>query len=109
MFTSTLGSYLSQLLIYMMMAVLHLWLALYAGTKRLALTWTWFCVGETAGRTNLVISLFFTQGIRVMQRRMHAFVGRVNEVKSEKYDLDGQDGKPVGYVSTEHQGEIRYT
>lgn len=45
----------------------------YAGTTGLALAWTWFCVGETAGRTNLEISRFFTEHIPVRQWRTHSF------------------------------------
>lgn len=79
----------------------------YAGTTAIALTWTWFCVGETAGRTNLEISLFFTQGIPVRQWRTHVFEGQYGGVKSEKEDVEGQEGKPVGHVSTEHQEELK--
>ncbi|KAJ8133326.1 hypothetical protein O1611_g294 [Lasiodiplodia mahajangana] len=45
----------------------------YAGTTLIALTWTWFCVGETAGRSNHEISLFFTEGIPVRQWSKHVF------------------------------------
>ncbi|KAL2682303.1 hypothetical protein Neosp_006753 [[Neocosmospora] mangrovei] len=45
----------------------------YAGTTGIALIWTWFCVGETTGRTNLEISLFFTESIPVREWRTHVF------------------------------------
>lgn len=38
---------------------------IYAGTTCLALAWTWYCVGETAGRTGLEISLFFREEVPV--------------------------------------------
>ncbi|OQE34549.1 hypothetical protein PENCOP_c017G01364 [Penicillium coprophilum] len=45
----------------------------YAGTTCLALLWTWRCVGETAGRSTLEISLFFTEKIPVRLWRTHVF------------------------------------
>ncbi|VUC31934.1 unnamed protein product [Clonostachys rosea] len=45
----------------------------YAGTTSLTLLYTWFCVGETAGRTSIEISHFFTEGIPVRQWKTHVF------------------------------------
>jgi sugar porter (SP) family MFS transporter len=45
----------------------------YAGTTCLALLWTWYCVGETAGRTSLQISIFFAEKIPVRKWRTHVF------------------------------------
>jgi hypothetical protein len=45
----------------------------YAGTTLLTLAYTWFCVGETAGRTTTEISRFFTERIPVRQWRTHVF------------------------------------
>ncbi|KAI9154722.1 putative glucose transporter rco-3 [Paramyrothecium foliicola] len=45
----------------------------YAGTTCLAIAWTWFCVGETSGRTNQEISYFFTEKIPVRQWRTYQF------------------------------------
>lgn len=45
----------------------------YAGTTLTSLAWVWFCVGETNGRSNLELSIFFEQGIPVRQWRTHVF------------------------------------
>ncbi|CAI6039303.1 unnamed protein product [Clonostachys chloroleuca] len=45
----------------------------YAGTTSLTLLYTWFCVGETAGRSSIEISYFFTEGIPVRQWKTHEF------------------------------------
>ncbi|KAJ5757147.1 uncharacterized protein N7511_007329 [Penicillium nucicola] len=45
----------------------------YAGTTCLSMLWTWYCVGETAGRSNLEISLFFAENIPVRSWRAHIF------------------------------------
>lgn len=46
---------------------------IYAGTTSLSLVYTWFCVGETAGRTSTEISRFFTEHVPVRQWRTHVF------------------------------------
>lgn len=46
---------------------------IYAGTTCLALAWTWYCVGETAGRTGLEISLFFREEVPVRAWRGYVF------------------------------------
>lgn len=71
----------------------------YAGTTGLALAWTWFCVGETAGRTNLEISMFFTQGIPVRKWRTHRFEHQQDQGLCEKSD----EGSQVA----EHQEELK--
>lgn len=45
----------------------------YAGTTTLTIIYTWYCVGETAGRTTDEISRFFTERIPVRQWRTHVF------------------------------------
>ena len=45
----------------------------YAGTTSLTLLYTWFCVGETAGRTSGEISRFFTERVPVRQWKTHVF------------------------------------
>ncbi|KAJ5698569.1 hypothetical protein N7462_000574 [Penicillium macrosclerotiorum] len=45
----------------------------YAGTTLTSLAWVWFCVGETQGRTQLEISLFFTEKIPARQWGTHVF------------------------------------
>lgn len=66
----------------------------YAGTTGIALIWTWFCVGETTGRTNSEISLFFTEGIPVRQWRTHVFDSQMSE-DLEKTDKSLEQGKGV--------------
>lgn len=46
---------------------------IYAVTTCLSIAYTWFYVGETAGRTNLELSLFFHENIPVRQWRTHVF------------------------------------
>ncbi|KAH9239387.1 hypothetical protein K456DRAFT_1747144 [Colletotrichum gloeosporioides 23] len=43
----------------------------YAGTTCLSILWTWFCVGETAGRSSLEISMFFAEKVPVRAWRRH--------------------------------------
>ena len=45
----------------------------YAGTTIITLTYVWFCVGETRGRSNLEIELFFQDNIPVRQWSTHVF------------------------------------
>jgi len=45
----------------------------YAGTTALTLVYTWFCVGETAGRSTTEISRFFTEHVPVRQWKTHVF------------------------------------
>lgn len=65
----------------------------YAGTTSLTLVYTWFCVGETAGRTSVEISQFFTERIPVRQWKTHVFDNHHG----------GQDGK-IPYDSEEKTG-----
>ena len=46
---------------------------IYAGTTCITLVYVWFCVGETTGRSNLEIELFFQQRIPVRQWKNHQF------------------------------------
>lgn len=45
----------------------------YAGGCCIALAYVWFFVGETTGRTNLEISIFFTEKVPVRKWKTHAF------------------------------------
>jgi len=45
----------------------------YAGTTIITLIYVWFCVGETRGRSNLEIELFFQDKIPVRQWSSHVF------------------------------------
>lgn len=45
----------------------------YAGTTMFTLSYVWFCVGETTGRTNTEIDRFFLEHIPVRKWRTHVF------------------------------------
>lgn len=45
----------------------------YTGTTLLLLAYSWFCVGETTGRTNDELERFFVEKIPVRQWRTHVF------------------------------------
>jgi hypothetical protein len=47
----------------------------YAGTSLITLAYVWFCVGETANRTNAELDYFFHHGVPVRQWRTFEFVG----------------------------------
>lgn len=72
----------------------------YAGGCCIALAYVWFYVGETAGRTNLEISLFFTEKIPVRQWKSHVFDAAVRlEEKVGDSGLDGTENR----VESEHR------
>lgn len=45
----------------------------YAGTTLITLAYSWFCVGETTGRTNAELERFFIEGIPVRKWKTHVF------------------------------------
>lgn len=53
----------------------------YAGTTLFTLTYVWFCVGETTGRSNLEIELFFQDHIPVRKWATHIFAAEETEAK----------------------------
>ncbi|KAI3557897.1 hypothetical protein CABS02_02079 [Colletotrichum abscissum] len=73
----------------------------YAGTTCLSILWTWFCVGETAGRSSLEISRFFTERIPVRAWRSHVF--SESESSGEMSSEDKGKGMPNGPLTAEHQ------
>jgi hypothetical protein len=64
----------------------------YAGTTTLTLVYTWFCVGETAGRSSTEISRFFTERIPVRQWRTHVFETVFDNSAEKKHSLEEQPG-----------------
>jgi hypothetical protein len=54
----------------------------YAGTTLYTLAYVWFCVGETAGRSNLEIDRLFMEKVPVRKWRTHAFA--LDTEKSDK-------------------------
>lgn len=57
----------------------------YAGTTLTSLAWVWFCVGETQGRTQIEISLFFANHIPARKWKTHVFpeFGALNKEKTQ--------------------------
>lgn len=65
----------------------------YAGTTSLTLLYAWFCVGETAGRSSIEISQFFTERIPVRQWKTHVFDSLPgNQVEKIPYDSEERAG-----------------
>lgn len=65
----------------------------YAGTTSLTLLYTWFCVGETAGRSSIEISHFFSERIPVRQWKTHVFDSLPeSQTKKIPYDSEVQAG-----------------
>ncbi|KAF7553269.1 hypothetical protein G7Z17_g3744 [Cylindrodendrum hubeiense] len=46
---------------------------IYAGTTALAVAYTWFCVGETSGRSTVEISMFLSENIPVRKWKTYVF------------------------------------
>jgi hypothetical protein len=57
---------------------------IYAGTTCITLAYVWFCVGETTGRSNLEIELFFQQKVPVRQWKNYQFDHSVDSLNSSK-------------------------
>lgn len=76
----------------------------YAGTTALAILWTWYCVGETSGRTNLEVSLFFTERIPARAWRTHVFSATESDTNIDEKSQGGSDvpDKPEGRGAVEH-------
>jgi sugar porter (SP) family MFS transporter len=62
----------------------------YAALATITLSYTWFCVGETTGRTTAEIEAFFTQRIPVRRWKTHVF--ELQPVESIREKLDIADG-----------------
>ena len=58
----------------------------YAGTSLITLAYSWFCVGETTGRTNAELERFFVERIPVRQWKTHVFENNseLSDYASEK-------------------------
>jgi hypothetical protein len=59
----------------------------YCGTTLITLTYVWFCVGETRGRTNAELERFFIEKIPVRKWKDHKFEN-LPEILDEKYRND---------------------
>ena len=68
---------------------------IYAGTTCITLSYVWFCVGETTGRSNLELERFFLEKIPVRQWKKHVFTdlpsGKLEE-KPTVTDLTTEKG-----------------
>lgn len=59
----------------------------YAGTSLLTLAYSWFCVGETTGRTNAELERFFSDRIPVRQWKTHVWADDYSsKLEAEKAD-----------------------
>ncbi|KAL1980727.1 hypothetical protein VTN96DRAFT_3609 [Rasamsonia emersonii] len=63
----------------------------YAGTTVISLLYIWFCMGETAGRSILEVSLFFEKRIPVRHWRTHVFPQEELSRDEDKRSLDGKN------------------
>lgn len=69
----------------------------YAGGCCIALAYVWFFVGETAGRTNLEISMFFTEKIPVRKWKTHVFSSLPDRRLEKAIHGDENKDKDVQY------------
>ncbi|WYZ44975.1 hypothetical protein EsH8_VIII_000291 [Colletotrichum jinshuiense] len=76
----------------------------YAGTTCLALIWTWYCVGETSGRTTQEILLFFSERVPVRAWRTHVFPA--NQLDQEYSSHEGTKEKASGTPSEVEHDEF---
>lgn len=70
----------------------------YAGTTIVTLVYVWFCVGETRGRSNLEIELFFQDKIPVRQWSSHVFPAEEMDVR-EMSAVDEKVGARAEQIS----------
>ncbi|KAJ5273307.1 hypothetical protein N7478_008432 [Penicillium angulare] len=68
----------------------------YAGTTLTSLAWVWFCVGETQGRTQMEISMFFTEGVPARKWENHVFADlALGSSKGEEVFVEKGDAQHV--------------
>lgn len=65
----------------------------YAGSTIITLLYVWFCVGETAGRSNLEIELFFQDKVPVCQWATHRFP--LEETSKEERTLTNEKSATI--------------
>lgn len=70
----------------------------YAGTTLITLSYAWFCVGETVGRSNQEIEQFFIDRVPARQWRDHVFD---HDVLGQKHDEGGFEIKSVQETSNQ--------
>ncbi|KAJ6024206.1 hypothetical protein N7540_005003 [Penicillium herquei] len=63
----------------------------YAATTLTSLAWVWFCVGETQGRTQTEISMFFTEHVPARKWGTHVFTDIGLRVKEKEVYGDKTD------------------
>ena len=82
---------------------------IYAGTTALTQVYTYFCVGETAGRSTMEISMFFSHGIPAWRWRTHVFADLTDEKVLEGDDIGKlEKGASNGSIPTksEHENQV---
>lgn len=67
----------------------------YAGTTLTSLAWVWFCVGETQGRTQVEISMFFTERVPARRWEAHVFDAVLHDHEKETDDVRKGDIKHI--------------
>lgn len=70
----------------------------YAGTTILSILYIHFCVGETTGRTNLEIQMFFQHNVPVRAWKTHVFADIENIKESQGRDAQGPEVKDTTHV-----------
>lgn len=63
----------------------------YAGTTLITLAYSWFCVGETTGRTNAELERFFIEGIPVRKWKTHVFEPLPSTEQRGEEDLEDDE------------------
>ncbi|KAL1864272.1 hypothetical protein VTK73DRAFT_6003 [Phialemonium thermophilum] len=66
---------------------------IYAGTTCITLSYVWFCVGETTGRTNAQIERFFAEKIPVRKWKNHLFEDDTGAVLDKAHAPSGDTEK----------------
>lgn len=72
----------------------------YCGTTLITISYVWFCVGETKGRTNLEIERFFKEGVPVTKWKDHVF----EDDHREKFESGGKDNGETKPSTKEVEG-----
>lgn len=68
----------------------------YAGTTLITLAYSWFCVGETTGRTNAELERFFIEEIPVRKWKTHVFEPLPSsELQKKRGEEDLEDDEVV--------------
>jgi sugar porter (SP) family MFS transporter len=76
---------------------------IYAGSSLITLAYVWFCVGETTGRSNKEIEIFFQEKIPVRQWKNHQFDHSITSSSiDEEKGVESAEEKPTQQEFVEH-------